>query len=219
MLPKLNPSQVGVIRRRLERVGLRVAPGFPMSAASGTARVRVDPAGVCWSSTDTTDLIAPCIPELLGTAKEAATLPQLADMYFKVRRSGLTATVRLSTRAEASRWWRLLRSSDQAALTPDEREVASFILGHARGSCSMVTDFPNDSSVVRVIGERQYYETVLSRREASTTLREAGRRSSRNSYLPSDCLLRFDRFPAVGRSELRSSFAKLGDWCGFVLQG
>ena len=217
LLPRLNQAQVGMLGALLKERGFDVELGRLMNVRKHGATFHIDPVGVCWSTTDPADFIAPVIPKLLEARKEPILPRDLSSKYFRrVRRGALTA-FRLSTRIETTPLWRSLRASGLCALAPDERAVAAFLIGLSDG-CALVTDFPTRSSRVRMIGKRQYYESFLTPGDAGDTIRAAGEKGPRNSYLPTDGTLRFRTFRSPRTEDFQALSDRLGEWCYYAAQ-
>jgi len=208
LLPKLNARQVGVLSARLGSQGFSVRHPAGFLARSKKGSIHFDPSGVCWSSFDPEDFVLPAIPELLSCPKEPVALSKLASLYFRTRGS----FTRILTRMESGAAWKSLRSSDLCALTPDERLVA---LGLLRlGSCRLVTDFIIDDPTPLYCGRRRYFQVAGDTAEAASTLRVAGRKLPRNSYLPKEGIFRLRAGPLLPR--LEGVFRDLGEWCFFT---
>jgi len=216
LLPKLTSRQIGTLTRRLEQTGASVSASSSLVAKTKEGIIHIDPAGLCWSTSDPADLILPVIPEILEIPKERVPLRDLSDKYFRAGMSGGKLVVRIVTRVEASALWDALREAGECGLSPDEHSVASTILRHAGGKCTMLTDFPFSGAASRIHGGRPYYEGPIDSSEAASTLRKVGSNSPRNSYLPRDAALAFDhRFSPPG-TELAQLLHDLGEWCFFT---
>ncbi len=214
LLPKLNEAQTGAMAKRLEQKGYTIGSSRVMVARKGSQTIRVSPVGVCWSSSDPADVVGPLLPELLAMPKEKTALELLSELYFTLERRGESTTLRLVTRMESGSTWRALRSMGECALTPDEWAVATLLFGKSSEEVPLVTDFPNSGARTRVIGRRQYYESMLSATEAAATLR-TGKEAQRNSYLPSTGLVVTGKVK-VTRETLLRVFRGTGEWCYFA---
>ncbi len=215
ILPKLNKEQTGIMVGRLAREGFSVRQGSSITAASSKCVIHVEPLGLCWSSSDPSDYILPSIPEILGCKKEATTVGALLGMYFATFSVHGSSIVRVSPRLESLGNWDGLRSSGGCGLAPDEHMVAQLVLGGARGSCSVITDFADAGSIPFYSGGRLYFRSRLPVRRASETLRVVGSAKRENSYLPRDGILRLPGL-VLDRRTLLAGVEGLGDWCAFV---
>ena len=216
LLPKLNANQLAWLTRRLTDFGFKVVGRSVIVARKNRLTIHMNPSGHCWSSGDPGDFIVPLIPEILGFPKQRIPLSEFKGRYFGVKRFGNEAIVRLTTRMESAKDWESLRSSGKCALSPDEKRVASTLIRCSSKGCTLLTDFPVDSGgvrVVRVIGNRPYYESSLGSEDAIATLREAGRMRAKNSYLPGNGLLRLSGFVHPSSGTLRAVSEELGEWC------
>lgn len=176
--------------------------------------LHIDPSGFSWSVSDPGDVL-PAVPAILAAPKETIPLEDLQGMYFKVGRTGRGFTARLSTRIERSPLWDA-RASGECGLAPDERAVGLFLAEYANGACRLLTDFPTDHCDVRLCGRKRYYETTIEAEEVASTLREAGRRQPRNSYILRSGTLELSSYSSPTRKELMALFESLGEWCYFV---
>ncbi len=215
LLPKLNNAQMQALAQRLTDNGFLVRRSDLISAKSAKGVIHIDPRGFCWSVFDPRDEILPAIPSLLETPKEREPLPELMHSYFMFAKSSGKTVVKMSTRVESSTLWKALRTSDECGLTPDEHVVVSFLLKKAKGECRLLTDYPTDSSTLRVYGRRRYYESELRPPEAGSTLRSVGRRAYGNSYIPRNGALTFESLDLPSREEFTHLFHNLGEWCYF----
>jgi hypothetical protein len=216
LLPKLSTQQLSTFEKRLLGVGYGVSRrGGVLRATKGTTVIRLDRRGVCYSNADAIDEIAPALPEILAAKREEAPLKDLAGRYFDAGKSAAGSIVRLWPRMESSFLWRELRATGQCALTPDEHAVFKTLFLHASGQCQVISDFPTDHSVVKMIGKRQYFESAMDPSEAASSLAMVGQRNARNVYLPRDGLLRFHRLAMPSTRELAELFRGLGEWCYF----
>ncbi len=212
-LPKLNPSQLGILADRLAGLGYDVSTTGEMTARQEEKVIHVNARGYCWSHQDPTDGIAPAIPALLAAQKQTLTADAIACLYF-MSTGRSEVVVRFSPRIERGPLWTKLRESGACGLTPDEHLVATSVLSAGTGRCRMLTDFPVEGNHVRIFGRRVYYDSRIDVREAASTLRMIGRKRERNSYLPRDGVVRFR-----SAMPLRQSAAEigkhLGEWCFF----
>lgn len=219
LLPKLNRAQVEIIRERLESLGFKTAGYFAIRAERKGTVVHVRPSGLCWSSSDPTDVIAPVVPRLLSAKKENVTPEELEGYYFTPKESSGLVRLNLKPRIESSALWDQLRARGLCGLTPDEHTVYKSLLESGGGECRLLTDFPVEGSVMRRKGRKVYFDSSLEPEEAASTLRVVGLTQERNSYLPRDSLLEFG---ALGLSQdkkkerQRRVFADLGEWCYFT---
>jgi hypothetical protein len=207
----------------MEVLAKRLAEKGPVDRRSGVLSVglakgviHVDPRGICWSTLDPGDEILPAIPAMLEVQKEKKPLKELAELYFQGANSRGKTVVRLSTRVESSTLWKGLRASGECGLTPDEFAVTLFLLRQAIGECELVTDYPTDGSIMKIYGRRRYFVSRIGANEAGSTLRQTGKRNSRNSYIPMDGVLIFDNLTIPSKQELSSLLASLGEWCPFL---
>ena len=204
-----------MIGDRLVGKGFSVSRGYSIKASSSSCVIHCDPMGLCWSSTDPSDYLLPSIPEILGCKKEITTPSRLLGMYFGTLAGGRGPVLRANLRLESSRNWDHLRSSGSCGLAPDEHLLARLLLGGARGTCPVVTDFAVEGSFPYSCGRRLYFRSRLSSSEISETLRVAGSKKGKNSYLPRDGLLPLGYF-APGGDELAAGLGELGEWCSYA---
>ena len=216
LLPKMTKAQMNVISKRLTRAGYSVELSGSLSASSGQGTIRVDPSGVCRSTVDITDLIVPAIPDVLACEKERIPVGKLESLYLTAGRTGKRARVRISTRVESFLLWELMRASDDCGLSPDERAVTTFLLERASGTCGMLTDFPEDGSAVKVLGRRRYFDSKISPAMAAVTLRVAGTKYPKNSYLRRDGTLELAASEKPSATDWFKLFEGLGEWCYFA---
>ena len=197
---------------RLGRLGDLSRGASSISARLREGTVHVDPAGLCWARFDPADVILPAIPDVLSCPKERVPWDDLKAKYYSAPAFGRASSVRLFLRLESGPLWKALRASAGCGLAPDEHEVARFLLRKASRNIKMVTDYSESESTVIRFGGRRYFESVLTPREASSTLRVAGARAPRSSYLPKDGLLRLGGAPILSEA----LFDGLGEWCYFT---
>jgi len=216
LLPKLTYAQTLLLAARLEKKGYSVKATKFLTAKSRGRTIHIDSSGLCWSMFDCSDEVLPAIPEILSSPKESGPITRLESMYFRIAKLGRKTTVQLITRLESSTSWDALRSAGDCALAPDEHAVATFLMRKARGTCSMLTDFLEAESPLRICGRRRYFDSTLGISEAESTLRRVGERSLRNSYLPRDSMLRFSGELAFSPNDVEGLFDDLGEWCYFA---
>ena len=216
MLPKMTREQLGIISKRLAHGGFSVELFGSLSARSGQGAIHVDPSGVCRSSIDITDLIIPAVPDILACEKARVPIGELVSVYLAAGKSGKKTRVRISTRTESTRLWDFMRASGGCGLSPDEHAFVTFLLGRADGSCEVLTDFPEELSVPRVLGGRRYFDSRISPALAAETLRVAGTKSRRNSYLSRHGMLGFGHYEEPSAPEWFDLFDRLGEWCFFA---
>jgi hypothetical protein len=212
LLPKLNAKQMKIIAERLVRKGFSVDLASMLQAKSRGHSIVVDPAGLCWSSMDPDDTIIPAIPDLLSCPKQSIPLRDLEGLYL---RRG-TSFAKMRTRLESGCHWDSLRANDESGLTPDERSVVLALL-KSMATCRLMTDFVREGQTPQIFGRRRYFETSVDFEEAASTLRTAGERHHRNSYLPRDGIFGFSRGEsprAFGRT-----LPELGEWCFYTPTG
>ena len=214
LLPKLTLPQVRNFADRLKRNGFHVEPSPMLTARSREGVVHVDASGLCWSSFNPSDSILPAIPEVLAFPKQTIPLKELRGKYFSPTKSGANTVVHFSVRMESASLWRALRASGECGLAPDEHTVASFILRHSEGTCKLVTDFPAAGSVPLMCGRKRYFISSLEKSQAELTLREAGEKNVRNSYVRRDSTIRLEA-SSSSRDDLLRLFEELGEWCFF----
>ena len=205
-----------LLSERLAGAGCSVELSDSLSARSGRSIIYVNPSGVCRSAVDITDLIIPAIPDVLAFEKERVPIRELESMYLTTDRLGRKARIRVSTRTESFLLWELMRASGDCGLSPDERAVITFLLGRANGTCRVLTDFPENGSVVRVLGRRRYFDSKISPAMAAMTLRVAGTQYSKNSYLPRDGILELPCIERPSDADWLDLFDELGEWCYFT---
>jgi hypothetical protein len=214
-LPKLNTLQIELLDSRFSEIGIvRRAPTLAVSSRKGV--IRVSEEGLCWSSFDPSDAVLPAIPALLSCPREEASMETVKGKYFRVSKSKEGTTFHILPRLESSSRWRELRASDGCALAPDEHAVVSFLVERARGNCEMITDFLVDGSTPLVLGRRRYFDSRLDPDEATSTLRVAGERGQRNSYIPRNGRFDLSTMSAPSRRDWSDLFADLGEWCSFT---
>lgn len=216
LLPKLNPGQTKIFERRLLGRGFSVKRSRWLIAKSKEGIIRIDPSGLCWSTFDPADFLLPAIPDILACPKDRLPLDELKAMYFNVAESGGTTILRLAPRMESSSLWEALRKSGECGLAPDEREVASFLIREAGGTCRMLTDFSVEESGLRFHGRKPYYESTVACAEAASTLRAVEEKATRNSYLWRNGTLILSGRISPSRKDLAELFDRLDEWCYFA---
>jgi hypothetical protein len=216
LLPKMNNAQMMAISKRLTQSGYSVEHSDSLLARSGHGKIRIDASGVCRSTADIADLIIPAIPDILSFEKESIPMDELRSLYLAIGRSGKKTRIRISTRMESCLLWEFMRASDSCGLSPDEHAVASFLLEHTSSACGVLTDFPEEGSVIRMLGRRRYFNSKVNPATAAMTLRVAGAKSVRNSYLPRDGMLGLASFDKPSALDWVGLFKELGEWCYFT---
>jgi hypothetical protein len=216
LLPKMNNAQMMVISKRLTEAGYAVERSDSLLAKSGHSKIRIDASGVCRSTTDIADLIIPVIPDILSLKKESICIGELKSLYLATGRPGKKTRIRISTRTESCLLWELMRASDSCGLSPDEHAVSSFLFEHTSGACDVVTDFPEEGSMIKMLGRRRYFDSRIGPSTAAMTLRVAGAKSARNSYLPRDGMLGLTSFERPSAMDWLGLFKELGEWCYFT---
>ncbi len=201
---------------RLAARGFTCRLADSLQARSRDGVVRVEPTGLCWSTTDPADFLLQIIPELTDSAKEVVPLAELQAKYLRLKVSRRSTAAVLRTRLESRGTWDSLRSSGDCALSPDEYAVASFLLSRASGGVRLLTDFIEHQTATLVSGRRRYFFSTLGPEQATSTLRRSGERHPRNSYLPRDGILRLDAMLPPTPEEFRNLFLALGEWCYFI---
>lgn len=214
-MPKLNQDQLKIIGQRLASYGRVAATPASITAYLKDGAVYVNELGLCWSRTDPADVILPMIPEILECSKTKIPMQGLESIYLRFPRDCPATGIHLHVRIESGPVWRALRASGDCALAPDERNVAAFLMRNAAGMISVLTDYPTPRSKLRIIGGRRYFDSKLRPYEAATTLRTAGTKAQRNSYVPMDGELELDGSILGKRQALRNLFNSLGEWCYF----
>jgi hypothetical protein len=212
-LPKLSPAQEGILTRRLKSTGFKVRKDACILGRKGRVVISISSTGVCSSNEDPTEVIAPCVPELLGVEKHPVPLEELRARYFATKESGRRTWVKFETRLEHGSAWRALRRQRSNALTPDEYEVLSSLLKGALGKVEMPAEFPTGPHDPRVRGAGSCFMSRLSPGEAIRTLDPLGK--AKRSFVPSGgtFVLRLASPPgALSEPVLRD----LGDWCGLA---
>ena len=204
-----------ILVRRLKEKGYSVRLSHSISATSREGIIHIDPAGICWSASDPSDVVLPALPGILASPKARIPLDELMAMYFKVAQSGKTTLVKLSSRVESSLLWGALRASGGCGLAPDEHKIVSYLMGKGMGTLRLLTDFPCDGSVVRIYGRKRYYESSPNWADAESTLRSVEGKAVRNSYIPRDETLRSTAKLSPSKRELVELFEDLGEWCYF----
>jgi len=213
LLPKLVPSQLETLSDRLSETGFMVSAGTTLTAKRRGQTIHVSTAGICRSNRDPMDAVAPAIPDLLRAKKEPTPVSAVMSAYFRSERVGQRILLRFLPRIESGSLWARLRRTDTCGVTPDENSVASFVLSCGIGHCKMTTDFPLEGSRVRVLGGRQFYDSSLPCSEAAATLRLAGQRRERNTYLPEDGVVELDSIEHPARGRWVGLLKDLGEWC------
>lgn len=215
LLPKLNSFQVEILARRLAEIGtVHIGAALVVSSREGTMRVSHE--GLCWSSFDPSDAVLPAVPSLLSCPKEEVPVETVKGKYLRASQSKERVTYQLLPRLESSSRWRELRASGGCALAPDEHALVSFLLERVRGKCQMITDFHVDGSTALVLGRRRYFKSRLGPKETTSTLRAAGERLQRNSYIPMDGRIDLGLPFAPSPDDWSGLFAELGEWCPFT---
>jgi hypothetical protein len=213
LLPKLSLSQLEIIQHRLTKVGYVVSSSKVLRAGKGTAVVHVNPAGLCWSNVDVTDVVAPIIPEMLEAEKDRTPLEVIESEYFSINKVGRRYVMRLNPRIESSSFWGEMRATNMCGLTPDEHEVYARILSQTSGCCQVMTDYPTEGCRIQRVGRRQYYQSTVETAEAASNLRVIGEQRVRNVYLPKTNLLQLNSMPSLSPRDLEELFLNLGEWC------
>jgi len=216
LLPKLNGRQMGILKERLASTGFSVEMKDMLTARSREGTIKISPSGFCSSSLDPSDSVLPVVPDLLRTRAEKVPLRVLEDAYFRTSRSADLLTVRLYPRMECSSLWEAMRASDVCGLAPDEHAVAVFLINRTEGKCALVTDFPVDDAKPRVYGRRRYFNSKLDGAEGAASLRSAGVRGQRNSYLRRDGTMVLQCGTDSPRRDWLELFGTLGEWCFFT---
>jgi hypothetical protein len=209
-------TQLEIIRLRLASSGYTISRSKVLRAAKGTAVLHVDPAGICWSSADVTDAVAPIIPEMLAVKKDRTPLDVIKDGYFSISTAGRRSVMRFNPRVESSSFWGELRATNTCGLTPDEREVYSYVLSQTSGCCQVVTDYPTEGCRIRRIGRKQYYQSTVETAEAASNLRVIGEQRVRSVYLPKTNLIQLNSMLDLSPRDLEELFLNLGEWCYLV---
>lgn len=215
LLPKLNRIQMQKIASRLGMLGRVMWSSGLLSARLKQGTVHVDPTGLCWSLIDPSDVMLPIIPDVLSCPKAVVSPGWFRSRYFRTRSHSETTELAMLLRMESGSLWRCLRAGGYCALAPDEHMVATLLMRDCADNCKVLTDYPNASASVKVLGRRMYFQTDIVIHEAVSTLRSAGMKASRNSYLPSDATIRFGRAPQFNRREWSDLSDDLGEWCFF----
>ncbi|HME19688.1 MAG TPA: hypothetical protein VKF15_08145 [Nitrososphaerales archaeon] len=213
LLPKLVPAQLEILANRLSKTGFHMTEGATLTARRPGQAIRVSPAGLCWSNRDPTDAVAPAIPDLLAVQKRPARGGAVLREYFQAKRAGRSPSLRFHLRVESGPLWTRLRRADACGLAPDEHSVVQTALAAGTGQCTMLTDFPVEGSRVRVLGRKQYYVSSLACSEAASTLRVAGRKEARNSYLPEDGCVSLGSMRNISHRQWIDVLKGLGGWC------
>ena len=216
LLPKMRRAQMRLISKRLDGAGYTVELSTSLSARSGKRTIHVEPSGVCRSTIDVTDLVVPTVPDILASEKARVPMGELMSMYLTAGRSGKKTEFRFTTRTESWFLWDLMRASGECYLSPDEHAVAAFLFGRAGDACEVLTDFPERGSEVKMLGGRRYFNSRVSPALAAMTLRVAGRKLPRNSYLSRDGVMEFARFDMPPAPSWFNLFDSLGEWCYFA---
>ena len=217
LLPKLTPEQMQMIAKRLAGLGKVVRSTELVSAKLTDGSIHVDARGLCWARFDPSDAVLPVVPDLLSCRRTKVSTKDLRAKYYRIVKGMGPEAVRFSLRLESGSHWRALRASGDCALAPDEHETAASLLSASTGSYRMVTDYPEDESTVIRIGGRRFFESNVESEEAASTLRVAGERAPRNSYIPADGILRLAEGSTFQAERNAKLFDSLGEWCYYSL--
>jgi len=217
LLPKMTPGQIEIVLDRLTSIGLKIQRGGTLKGKMGRQSFQLNANGWCSSNFDSTDVIAPIIPCLLGTAKEPCTSEEAGKLYFRREKTDRELIMKFVSRIESGTLWTRLREAGECAVTPDEHAVFSGILREMPGRFAMVTDFPSRGAKRMFIGGRMYFAAMLTGTEAASTLRSIDSKHERNSYLPRNGIIRVRYSPRVSIRE--PDFYDFGEWCSFRPQG
>jgi hypothetical protein len=209
-------TQLEIIQLRLASSGYAISRSKVLRAAKGTVVLHVNPAGLCWSNADITDVVAPIIPEMLEAKKDRTPLEAIKGGYFSISTAGRRSVLRFNPRVESSSFWGELRATNVCGLTPDECEVYSYVLSQTSGCCQVVTDYPTEGCRIRRIGRRQYYQSTVETAEAASNLRVVGEQRVRSVYLPKTNLIQLTSMPGLSPRDLEELFLNLGEWCYLV---
>jgi hypothetical protein len=205
-LPKLTLEQMELLAERLAAVGYSVsAQGERLTAVDGSSRIAILRAGLAWSSKDMLDALAPSVPSILASPREAAT----RNPYFAPKRIRGGFEIQFFPRMEGLRLWTALRRSGDCGLTPDEKAVVQKVLEGATQNIECVTDYPTDGCSVLQAGRRQYYRSLVPASEFLFRLRTTEDSLSTNCYLPRSSVLRVKTrsLPPLPKPE------ELDQWC------
>jgi hypothetical protein len=213
LLPKLVPAQLEILASRLSNTGFDVTKGTTLTARRQGQTIHVSPAGLCWSNRDPTDAVAPAIPDILSVRKQPTRADAVLRRYFQAKQVGLSLSVRFLLRVESGPLWIRLRMADACGLAPDEHSILRTVLAAGSGLCTMLTDFPVAGSKVRVLGSKQYYVSSLACSEAASTLRAAGKKEARNSYLLGSGIVSLDSMKMIAHARWVDILNCLGGWC------
>jgi hypothetical protein len=198
--------QLGRVRRVSDRLSVELKAGI----------MHVSSSGLCWMRIDPADYILPIIPEILSVSKEKIPSKEaLERMYFRTSVETGVLRVHLHVRLEHNSTWRALRASGECALAPDEHAVATHLLKNSRGSCGVVTDFPNHCSKLVIFRDRKYFDSTVETKYAAETLRHTDAGSARNSYIPRNGVLDLKDSSFVERQDIKDMFESMGEWCSF----
>jgi hypothetical protein len=213
LLPKMTPAQMALMAERLRTQDFRVYQGRVLKASSRNQRVLVNPSGFAWSNESLSDILLPSIPRLLEAPKTLVSASTLLEMYMKLRR-GTSPLIRFSPRIESGSTWTMLRSEDACGLSPDEGLMITTVLSRC-ADCELVTDFPTHRSKTTFARRKAFFASALSPADVTETLRQAGGRRERNSYLPRDGVVRVRGLDAPSSGEWIAQLRELGEWCYF----
>ena len=214
-LPKLNSQQLGFLAAEVEKRGFAVRrKGGSFAATSGGSTVHVEQAGYCWSSKDPSDVLLPLIPGLLAFPRERVPTHVFSQMYFSVFLEDGVPSVKVHPRLEAASNWTRLRAAGGCGLTPDEHLATAALVGAAKLTGPLVTDFPTEEASPMLIGRRLYFRSVMSGPEAADALRGLGERKPRNCYVPRDGIFR-DVEPSFARKCASEVAQDAAEWCFF----
>lgn len=209
LLPKMNGSQVKIVEDRLTSLGFRVKGQELVVASKGRERIWLDPAGLCWSSVDPTDYVAPSIPEILECQKERLKRSDFNELYFSIKKYKSKYVIRLKTRLEHGFTWKILRKKGLNGFSPDESNVIKWLLDFSGGKITVLAHYPSKNSSTMRVGTKNYYISKIDVKDFASNIfnffdKKVG------FFLSQNCMLEVEELDV---ESLLSSDLELGQWC------
>lgn len=212
LLPKLNGKQLIILQDRLKKIDFSLGYRRHYIAKKGRVLLHIDPLGICSSSVDPTDFIAPEIPELLSTQKEKVNKSVLEGMYFDIVKRGRKIALRFKTRIEHGYTWSMLRKKSLSGLTPDEYLVITSTLRQCKGKIRTLTNYPEEDFKIRIFGSIQYYDVELPLEEFCSNLAYINSKGRRSCFLPRNNTVYLE---SIDTKRIGINSKDLGEWCFF----
>jgi hypothetical protein len=204
-LPKLTKDQFQFVGSDLRRRGFSVVLGERLRTQVDGNHLSISKEGLAWSSGDLMDAVVPSIARALDFPKVQSE----EEPYFaaKKRRGGYE--IQFFPRLEGLGRWSSLRRQGDCGLTPDEALVLGGLLRSSNDQIECITDYPTEGCSAMQVGRHQYYSSRIPAPEFVSNLRTISKRSSRNTYLPRNSILRTKK-PSALDAPLSEA---LGQWC------